>query len=309
MLVHQYVYAYGAVSIPQGNFDSLVLPYVNGGCMGLYLAEISRRYPNDNIVMVLDGAGWHKNKSMPIPENIRLLSLPSYSPELNPAEHLWNELREKYFHNRAFDSLDTLENHLVGALLSLENNTVLVQSICNWDWIINVTSIANYNTRFGPVANHFHDASAWTLLRAGAAHASPCANARTPARSPHRIECEWISGCIFRHTLGQPVYPSERVSELALLISLFAVGLRLRPPLRDPIWRAPLVLAHGDHDADHRADDGIFDDGIFDDGIFNLAGVWPRPRPVAGRRAGTHRSGACLRRGTAQRAGSQPHAL
>ena len=145
MLVHQYVYAYGAVSIPQGNFDSLVLPLVNGGCMGLYLAEISRRYPGDNIVMVLDGAGWHKNKSMPIPENIRLLSLPPYSPELNPVEHVWDELREKYFHNRAFDSLDALENHLVDALLSLENNPALVKSICNWDWIINAVSNANYN--------------------------------------------------------------------------------------------------------------------------------------------------------------------
>lgn len=145
MLVHQYVYAYSAVSIPQGNFDSLVLPHVNGGCMGLYLAEVSRRYPNDNIVMVLDGAGWHKNKSMPIPENIRLLRLPSYSPELNPAEHVWDELREKHFHNRAFESLDALEEHLVDALLSLENNPALVQSICNWDWIINETSITNYN--------------------------------------------------------------------------------------------------------------------------------------------------------------------
>ena len=85
-------------------YASLVLPHVNGGCMGLYLAEVSRRYPDDNIVMVLDGAGWHKNKSMPIPENIRLLSLPSYSPELNPTEHLWDELREKHFHNRAFTS-------------------------------------------------------------------------------------------------------------------------------------------------------------------------------------------------------------
>ena len=61
--------------------------------------------------MVLDGAGWHKSKAMTIPDNIRLLSLPPYSPELNPVEHLWDELREKHFHNRTFDtnsiSLDT----------------------------------------------------------------------------------------------------------------------------------------------------------------------------------------------------------
>jgi hypothetical protein len=88
MLTHQYVYAYGAVSVPDGHFDSLVLPHVNGDCMGLFLAEIAERYPADNIIMVLDGAGWHKNQSMPIPDSIRLLSLPPYSPELNPVEHL-----------------------------------------------------------------------------------------------------------------------------------------------------------------------------------------------------------------------------
>jgi DDE superfamily endonuclease len=143
MLTHQYVYAYGAVSIAQGSFDSLVLPHVNGDCMGLLLAEISERYPNDNIVMVLDGAGWHKSQSMPIPSNIRLISLPPYSPELNPVEPLWDELREKQFHNHAFDSLDALEAQLMMGLLALENNTQRVSSICNWDWIINPTSNAN----------------------------------------------------------------------------------------------------------------------------------------------------------------------
>ena len=88
MLTHQYVYAYGAVSIPQGKFDSSMLPHVNSQCMALFLAEISKRYLNENIVMVLDGAGWHKSQSMHISSNIRLLSLPPYSPELNPVEHL-----------------------------------------------------------------------------------------------------------------------------------------------------------------------------------------------------------------------------
>ncbi len=143
MLTHQYVYAYGAVSIPDGRFDSLVLPHVNSDCMGLFLAELSARYPDDNIVMVLDGAGWHKSQSMPIPSNIRLISLPPYSPELNPVEHLWDELREKHFHNHAFDSLEALEEQLVTGLLALENNAQRVASICNWDWIINVTSNAN----------------------------------------------------------------------------------------------------------------------------------------------------------------------
>lgn len=143
MLTHQYVYAYGAVSIPQGDFDSLVLPHVNSQCMALFLAEISKRYPNENIVMALDGAGWHKSQSMHIPSNIRLLSLPPYSPELNPVEHLWDELREKCFHNTTFDSLKKLEDQLVKGLRDMEHDTQRVQSICNWQWIIDATSNAN----------------------------------------------------------------------------------------------------------------------------------------------------------------------
>ncbi|MGL3709408.1 transposase [Leptospirillum ferriphilum] len=53
--------------------------------------------------MVLDGAGWHRNQELKVPDNIRLLSLPPYSPELNPVEHLWDELRENFFHNRDLD--------------------------------------------------------------------------------------------------------------------------------------------------------------------------------------------------------------
>ena len=154
MLIHQYSYAYGAVSIPQGNFDSLALPHVNGDCMEIYLAEVSRRYPDDNIVMVLDGAGWHRNKSTPVPANIRLLHLPPYSPELNPVEHLWDELREKHCHNRAFESHDAFENHLTSALRQLENAPGGVTSICNWQWIINAFSIANYNKAPRIAARH-----------------------------------------------------------------------------------------------------------------------------------------------------------
>jgi len=145
MLTHQYVYAYGAVSIGDGGFDSLVLPHVNGDCMALFLAEIAARYPNDNIVMVLDGAGWHKSQTVTLPANIGLLYLPPYSPELNPVEHLWDELREKHFHNHAFDSLDALEDQLVAGLAALEKNPQRVRSICDWEWIIKATSNANSN--------------------------------------------------------------------------------------------------------------------------------------------------------------------
>jgi len=99
MLTYQYTYAYGAVSPLDGKFDSLVLPLVNTECMQLFITVIGKRYPEENIVMVVDGAGWHKSKTFALPENLRLHFLPPYSPKLNPQEHIWDELREKYFHN------------------------------------------------------------------------------------------------------------------------------------------------------------------------------------------------------------------
>ena len=57
MVTQQYAYAYGAISPADGRFDSLILPQVNGKCMQLFLDEVARRYPDENIVMVLDASG------------------------------------------------------------------------------------------------------------------------------------------------------------------------------------------------------------------------------------------------------------
>ncbi len=87
--------------------------------------------------MVMGGAGWHRSHSLTLAENLRLLLLPSYSPERNPAEHLWDELREKNFHNRVFDSIGALESHLIDALRRMEETWDVVKSITGWGWIIN----------------------------------------------------------------------------------------------------------------------------------------------------------------------------
>ena len=143
MLTHQYTYAYGAVSPMDGRFDSLVLPHVNTDCMQLFIDEVAKRYPDENIIMIIDGAGWHRSKALVLPDNLKLHLLPPYSPELNPQEHIWDELREKYFHNEAFDSLDALEQQLVKGLLHLEQHPELIKSITGWDWIF--TSVSNAN--------------------------------------------------------------------------------------------------------------------------------------------------------------------
>lgn len=132
----EYTYAYGAVSVRDGALDTLILPTVNSGCMQIFLNEISSRYSEDRIVMILDGAGWHKSSTLQTPKNMRLISLPPYSPELNPVEHLWDELREKAFANRVFNSLHALEDHLEASLRVMENDTPRVHSIVAWPWIM-----------------------------------------------------------------------------------------------------------------------------------------------------------------------------
>ncbi|KJR40659.1 transposase family protein [Candidatus Magnetoovum chiemensis] len=103
MVTQEYVYA------SDGKVASLILPNVNGTCMQIFIDEVSTRYPNNRIIMVLDGAGWHKETCLELPNNIKLVTLPPYSPELNPVEHIWDELSEKSFSNRVFESLDSLE--------------------------------------------------------------------------------------------------------------------------------------------------------------------------------------------------------
>jgi len=104
--------------------------------MQIFLDEVASRYPAEKLVMVLDNAGWHLGKSLKVPKNMRLLPLPPYSPELNPMENIWDELREKSFHNRVFESLDEMERHLLNALHKMEASPDITKSIANWPWIL-----------------------------------------------------------------------------------------------------------------------------------------------------------------------------
>lgn len=94
-VVRQYTYAFAAVSPHDGTLDSLILPQANGQMMSLFLQEVARRHPEEFVLMVLDGAGWHRATHLVVPPQLHLIYLPPYSPELNPAEHLWDEIPRK----------------------------------------------------------------------------------------------------------------------------------------------------------------------------------------------------------------------
>jgi hypothetical protein len=138
-MVREYTYAYVAVSPHDGVMDSLVLPEVNAQAMSLFLGEVSSRHSDEFILMVMDGAGWHKAKELKVPENMHLIFLPAYSPQLNPVEHVWENIRENWFRNEVFASIDAVENQLVKALSDLENHPAEVASLTGFSWIIDIT--------------------------------------------------------------------------------------------------------------------------------------------------------------------------
>lgn len=137
--VREFVYAYGAVSPREGDFVWKVCPQMNTQRMSEFLDQVSQRYPRDFIVMIVDGASSHRGKDLVVPENIRLLSLPAYSPELNPQEHLWDEIREKEFPNRVFDSLEGVKKQLRSGLIRLARDWMRVRSITAWPWIVTLS--------------------------------------------------------------------------------------------------------------------------------------------------------------------------
>jgi hypothetical protein len=88
---YDWAYLFGAVCPARDAGAALVLPVADGETMSLHLAEISRNVmPGSHAVVLLDGAGWHQTGGkLQVPNNISLLKLPAYSPELNPVENVW----------------------------------------------------------------------------------------------------------------------------------------------------------------------------------------------------------------------------
>jgi hypothetical protein len=126
-----FVSVYAAVCMALGKVTSLILPYANTDMMNLFLEEVSNDFKEYFVIMLVDRAGWHRSQNLEIPENIRLIQQPSHSPELNPVEHLWEELREKYFPNKASKSLDAVEEALCKGLRELHGDPHRVSSMTN----------------------------------------------------------------------------------------------------------------------------------------------------------------------------------
>ena len=135
-LIREYVYLYGAVSPKDGTCVYLIMPAPDTECSQIFLDTLAKKYPRQLILLFVDGAGNHHGDELVIPANVRLHLLQPYSPELNPQENLWDEIREKIFKNYALKSMNDVYDKLEEAALYVERNPTLVKSITSFPYIV-----------------------------------------------------------------------------------------------------------------------------------------------------------------------------
>ena len=144
-LTRKFSYAFAAVSPHDGVMDSLILPWVNSHTMSLCLSVVAERHTDEFIVMVIvivmvmDQAGWHIARDLEIPKNMRLVLLPPWSQEINPAEQIWVALRDDCVGNTVFANLDAADKALSAGLRSLESDPARMQSLTGFKWITSIS--------------------------------------------------------------------------------------------------------------------------------------------------------------------------
>jgi transposase len=128
-------YIFGAVCPSRDAGAALVMPCVNTEAMNKHLQEISRTVnPGAYAIVILDGAAWHSAKGIIIPDNISLMSLPPYSPELNPQENIWQYIRQNYLAGRIFDTYESIVEASCSAWNALVREVGRIKSIATRTW-------------------------------------------------------------------------------------------------------------------------------------------------------------------------------
>jgi len=134
-IIREYVYALTTLNPFTGRTFSLVLPWVDTKGMSIFLEQTAQAFCGEFCIMFLDGAGWHRASELRIPQTIKLVNLPPYSPELNPVEHVWAWLRDNIFGNDVFETLDEVIDILCHGLNELDHRPELVKSLSCFEWI------------------------------------------------------------------------------------------------------------------------------------------------------------------------------
>jgi transposase len=114
-----------------GQSVGLLAPTINTDMVNTFFDQFSQEVdPGVHVVMVWDQAGFHTSGSLTLPDNVTIIPLPAYSPELNPVENLWHYLRSHYWSNRTYAGYDALRLAAIDAWQKAALDPTIIQSVC-----------------------------------------------------------------------------------------------------------------------------------------------------------------------------------
>jgi transposase len=130
---YEWCWLYAAVEPETGESFRSYMPGVDGRCLEAFFEGLGGAYPDHSLVVVLDNAPSHRSKSITLPENVTLLKLPSYSPELNPVERWFLEFRRS-LSNKIFESVEHLQQSLTRTLEPYWKEPALLKRLTGYSW-------------------------------------------------------------------------------------------------------------------------------------------------------------------------------
>lgn len=130
---YEWTYLYAAVDPISGESFSLYLPGMDGLCFQTFLEHLGEAYADHHLMVVLDGAPSHTSGQIDLPENVSLLRLPPYSPELNPVERWFLEFK-RALSNRVFETVELLQEALTSALAPYWRDPARLRSLTGFSW-------------------------------------------------------------------------------------------------------------------------------------------------------------------------------
>jgi len=131
---------FGAVCPSNGNTEAIIAPFSNSDIMREHLALISQATPSDRYaVVIMDGASWHQHHLADEFNNLSIIKLPPYSPELNPVEQVWQWMRKNEIANRSFNGYDDIVEQCSKAWNHFREDRSRVTKMCDRGWINMVT--------------------------------------------------------------------------------------------------------------------------------------------------------------------------
>jgi hypothetical protein len=135
-MIREFTNVLASVSPLDGGINAMLWRgWMDTDVMNTYLRATMKRFSRNYCILFMDGAGYHTAGTLDVPVKMHIEFLPAYSPELNPAEGLWQHLHENYIGNHLFQTLDAVEGSLARGLCDMRNTPDVVRSMTLFDWI------------------------------------------------------------------------------------------------------------------------------------------------------------------------------